>query len=87
MFRASSCPSSGEQDCLIPLVVMPVCAGCGLVEPGLKQYALCTHGAYCLRPGFTRQQPAQPGITTSGIKQSCSPDDGHDDARNMLRDN
>jgi len=25
--------------------------------------------------------------TTRGIKESCSPDDGHNDARNMLRVN
>jgi hypothetical protein len=71
MFRASLCPSSGEQqqDCLKSHVVMPGCAGCGRVEPG-------------------RRQCAQPDITTCGFKQSCcSPDDGHNDARNMLRVN
>ena len=41
MFRASLCPSSGEQDCLITRVVMPGCAGCGHMELERKQCALC----------------------------------------------
>jgi len=44
------------------------------------------HGAHCLRPSSTRSQPTQPGKHhTHSLKQSCSPDDGHNDARNMLR--
>ena len=43
------------------------------------------HSAHCLCHSSTQPQPAQPGNTTCGIKQSCSPDDGHNDARNMLR--
>jgi hypothetical protein len=37
MFRASLCPSSGEQeqDLLKLNVEMPGCAGCGCVEPGV----------------------------------------------------
>jgi hypothetical protein len=37
MFRASLCPSSGEQeqDWLKFHVKMPGCAGCGCVEPGV----------------------------------------------------
>jgi hypothetical protein len=54
MFRASLCPSSGEQeqDWLKLHVKMSGCAGCGCVE------------RWC---------------------RGCSPDDGHNDARNMLR--
>jgi hypothetical protein len=60
MFRASLCPSSGEQekDWLKLHVKMPGCAGCGCVEPWCTQCAL---------------------------SESKSFDDGHDDARNMLR--
>jgi len=33
----------------------------------------------------TQRQPAEPvQNTTCGSTQSCSPDDGHNDARNML---
>ena len=56
MFLASLCPSSGEQDRVLPHMVVCIgCAGCGCVELGRKLCAL------------------------------CSPDDGHNDARNMLR--
>jgi hypothetical protein len=42
MFRASLCPSSGEQeqDRLKLHVKMPSCAGCGCVEPWCRQCAL-----------------------------------------------
>jgi len=67
MFRAPLCPSSGEQDCVLPRMVF--CTGC-----------------VGLRPSSTRPQPAQPVQNTiRGNTQSCSPEDGHDDARNMLR--
>ena len=52
MFLASLCPSSGEQDSVLPhMVFCTGCADCGCVE-------LCA---------------------------LCSPDDGHNDARNMFR--
>jgi hypothetical protein len=57
---------------------MPVCAGCDRVDLG---------GRRIIKKKTTRSQPAQTGITTCVIKQSCSPDDGHNDARNMLRAN
>jgi hypothetical protein len=43
MFRASLCPSSGEQECALPHMVF--CTGfdgygCGCVELGCKLYAL-----------------------------------------------
>jgi len=57
MFRASLCPSSGEQDrVLLHVVFCTGCAGCGCVELGRKLCALCeaylhtvhtVHTAYC----------------------------------------
>ena len=42
--------------------------------------------AHGLRPSSTQPQPAQPlRNTIYSNARSCSPDDGHDDARNMLR--
>ena len=42
MFRALLCPSSGEQDCVLPHVVFcTACAGCGCVEPRRELCALC----------------------------------------------
>ena len=35
VFQAPLCPSSGEQDCVLPLMVFCTgCAGCGCVELG-----------------------------------------------------
>jgi len=46
MFRASLCPSSGEQGCVLPhMVFCTGCAGCGCVELGRKLCALCE--GYC----------------------------------------
>ena len=42
MFRSSLCPSSGEQDCVLPhMVFCTFCAGCGCVELGRELCALC----------------------------------------------
>ena len=42
MFRASLCPSSGEQECALPHMVFCTGSdGCGCVELGCKLYALC----------------------------------------------
>jgi len=42
MFRASLCPSSGEQDRVPPhMVFCTGCAGCGCVELGRELCALC----------------------------------------------
>jgi len=47
MFRASLCPSTGEQDhVLLHMVFCTGCAGCGCVELGHKLCALCE--GYCL---------------------------------------
>jgi len=84
MFRASLCLSSGEQDrVLLRMVFCTGCASCGCVEMGRKLCALCVHS---LRPSSTQPQPGQPeqNIIRSNTR-SCSPDDRHNDARNMLR--
>ena len=42
MFRASLCPSSGEQDRVyMHMVFCTGCGGCGCVELGRKLCALC----------------------------------------------
>jgi len=81
MFRASLCPSSGEQDHVFPhMVFYTGRADCGCVELGRK---LC---AQCEGYSSTQPQPAQPVQNTiCSNTRSCSPDDGHNDARNMLR--
>jgi len=80
MFRVSLCPSSGEQDFVLPhMVFCTSCAGHGFVELGRKLYAPCAHSLRRPRP----VQPVQNAIC--GNTQSCSPEDGHDDSRNMLR--
>ena len=44
------------------------------------------HSAYSLHPSSTQPQPSQPVQNTiCGSAHYCSPDDGHNDARNMLR--
>ena len=44
------------------------------------------HSAHSLRPSSTQPQPSLPVQNTiCGSAHSCSPDDGHNDARNMLR--
>jgi len=81
MFRASLCPSSGEQGrVLLHMVFCTGCAGCGCVELSPK---LCAHS---LGPNYTQPQPAQPVQNTiCSNTRPCSPDDGHNDARNMLK--
>jgi len=94
MFRASLCPSSGEQDrVLLHMVFCTGCAGCDCVEQDRKLCALCagyrstaSHSAHILRPCSTQPHPVQPVQNTIGSNtRSCSPDDGHNDARNILR--
>ena len=142
MFRASLCPSSGEQEFAVPhMVFCTGCDGCGCVELGRKAcvpaqhnhshhnqcktpYAavhtlvvwswdgrlasqlntttvittsakrhmrqctllFCGAGTEGLRPSSTQPQPSQTVQNTiCGSAHYCSPDDGHNDARNMLR--
>jgi len=76
MFQASLCPSSEEQDCMLPhMVFCTGCAGRGRVELTRS-----------LRPSSTRPRPAQlVQNTICGNTQSCSPEDGYNDTRNVLR--
>ena len=92
MFRASLCSSSGEQECALPYMVFcTVCDGCGCVELGRELCALWKsnsnfHSAHKSRPSSTQPQPSQTMQNTiCGSAHSCSPDDGHNDDRNMLR--
>jgi len=89
MFRTPLCPSSGEQDRVLPhMVFCTGCAGCGCVKLRRQLCALC-EGAHSSRCSSTRPQPTtdynprQNNICS--ITRSCSPDDGHNGARNMLR--
>ena len=58
---------------------------------GAGTRAVCTvkvtvHSAHNSLPRSTQPQPSQPVQNTiCGSAHSCSPDDGHNDARNMLR--
>ena len=70
MFRACLCPSSGDQDRL--LLHMVFCVLAGAIEDSM---------AHILRFPF----PVTVQNTICNNKRSCSPDDGHNDARNMLR--
>jgi len=93
-FRASLCPSSGEQDrVLLHMVLYTSCAGCGCVELGRKLCVLCESNSN-LHTVHTAYDPAlhnhsQHNLcrtpTICGSTRSCSLDDGHNDVRNMLR--
>ena len=70
MFRASLCPSSGEQVCVLQhMVFCTGCAGCGCVELGHELCALWKllfdsnsnfHSAHSSRSSSTQPQPSQP---------------------------
>ena len=68
MFRASSCPSSGEQR---PCVT--ACEYCS--HPTMQRPTTATDH-------IQQKQRSTPHAVTHCL---CSPEDGHDDARNMLR--
>ena len=94
MFRASLRPSSGDQGrVLADMGFCTGCAGCGCVVLGRKCCALCevrtvtfTQYTQHLRHSSTQPRPAQTVQNTICAKtRTCSPDDGHNDARNMLR--
>ena len=87
MFRASLCPSSGEQ--------RPCVTACGMLRWFCWMWLVAVVGRCvvgCSHP--TRQRPTTatnhiqqnqrsiPHAVTHGL---CSPEDGHNDARNMLR--
>jgi len=51
MFCASLCPSSGEQDCVLPhMVFCTGCAGCGCMQLGRELCAL--YESYCSNSNF-----------------------------------
>jgi hypothetical protein len=87
MFRASLCTSSGEQerDWLKLHVKMSGCAGCGCVELQSNNSFQKVHTAYTTAPhnhSQLYQASSHEVLTTLFL---VSPDDGHNDARNMLR--
>ena len=84
MFRASLCPSSGEKRlCTTAYSVLHWLYWVWLCEAGPSSTQ--PHPAQA-EPSSTQPQPAQPVQNTiCGSTQSCSPDNGHNDARNMLR--
>ena len=129
MFRASICPSSGEQDCVLPHILFCTgCAGCSCVELGRELCALCEGycsliyyvffwvvprllnyvcssyhlpmkveqiecsetSAYIIHtPGNYAKENIIYSEHDESLKSrilfSCSPDDGNNDARKMLR--
>ena len=77
MFRATMCPSSAADDCVMLQPRVGMCRGCGKVVK--------TGGCTTCQPVLTTfLQPRH--IPTQGynITQSSAPDDGHMVARNML---
>ena len=75
MFRASLCPSAGEQDHVLQHGVLHWLCRLWL--------AVVVWSSRC---SSIQLQPAQPVLNTiCGSTRSCFPDDGHNDARNMLR--
>ena len=90
MFRASLCPSSGEQDRVLPhMVFCTGCAGCGCVELRRELCALCESRTvtFTQYTQLTTQLHTTTASTTSAEHhmRSCYPDDGHNYARNVLR--
>jgi len=98
MFRASLCPSSGEQRTCV--------TACGvlrwfcwmLVAVVGRCIVACKHcECYCSTSQCSHPTTQRPTTATNHIKQNqrstphavtqvlCSPEDGHNDARNMLR--
>ena len=68
---------------LVVLAVVVCCWDASCVHCVEQQLS---HGAHSLRPSSTRPRPAQPVHNTICCNtQSCSPEDGHNDARNKLR--
>jgi hypothetical protein len=75
MFRASMCPSSGADDCVM-LRRKVVKSGWQVVRP---------YGRTTCQPDLTTfPQPRHIPTRGYNITQSSAPDDGHMDARNML---
>jgi len=64
---------------------LPGCVGRGRVE--LPVVYQLSHSAYSSCPSSTWPRPTQPGKHHTQFYTVCSPDDGHNDARNMFRVN
>ena len=88
MFRASLCPSSGERPRVTACgVYLLVSAGCGRLRycgATLRVWSL-----WRLLFDSVEQQPSQWSLTSKytphAVTRDLSPEDGHKDARNMLR--
>jgi len=80
MFRASLCPSPGEQrPCITACGVCAGSTGCGWLQLWGVAYNATPHN--CNQP-----HPVLPAQTPYAVIHGlCSPGDGHNDARNMLR--
>jgi len=100
MFRASLCPSSGEQrPCVTACDVLRWFCWMWLVAVVGRCVVGCEHcEGYCSTPSQCSHPTTQrPTTATNHIQQNqrstphavthglCSPKDGHNDARNMLR--
>jgi len=98
MFRASSCPSSEEQRpcyciwCTVLVLLDVVGSGCGALHcrmQALWRLLFDLHSAHILQRSTPQPLPTTSSRTsTVHHKQQhglCSPEDGHNDARNMLR--
>jgi hypothetical protein len=59
---------------------------CVCCVPGFDVFKKLPNGPHDWQPSSTRPQPAIPALhILCGSSLHCSPDDGHIDARNMLR--
>ena len=92
MFRASLCPSSGEQRpcyciwCVVLVLLDVVFSGCGALSCRMRVAALRTHPWTHYLPTGLDNLPAATAHTNTMlyITQSSAPDDGHMVARNTL---
>ena len=74
MFRASLCPSSGEQ--------RPCVTAYGVLLLVVVVVGSCVQRPTTFNNHIQQNQRSTPYGETHGL---CSPEDGHNDARNMLR--
>ena len=76
MFRASLCPSSGDR-------LNRTASGVSLDVLAAVEY-LHSRSALSSCPDYTLLQASMSRLTPDAVLFSLSPDDGHNDARNML---
>ena len=96
MFRASLCPSSGDQLYKTASGVSLDVLAADFMESGHELSALCecrysirveylhSHRALSSCPDSTQSTVNTSRLTPGAVLYSLSPDDGHNDARNML---